>query len=93
MGENRNQREVIPRWRTQGALNLASEVHETPRKFDRLLPKFDLDKPVSPEDYINNLFLAIHLLGIQHEDAVCRLFPYTLSGKAFTWYFILPDGN
>jgi hypothetical protein len=24
---------------------------------------------------------------------VCRLFPYTFSGKASTWYFILPPGS
>jgi len=61
-----------------------------PRKFDRLLPKFDPDKAGSPKDHINNLFLAIQLLGVQHDDVVCRLFPYTFSGNASTWYFILP---
>jgi hypothetical protein len=69
------------------------EVHEMPRKFDRILPKFDPDKPESPKDHINNLFLAIRLLGVQHEDVVCRLFPYTFSGKASTWYFNLPAGS
>jgi hypothetical protein len=60
---------------------MAGELHEMPRKFDKLLPKFDPDKPGSPEDHVNNLFLAIHLLGVQHDDVVCRLFPYTFLGK------------
>jgi hypothetical protein len=61
-----------------------------PRKFDKLLPKFDLDKPGSPEDYVNNLFLSIHILGVENHDVVCRLFPYTFLIKASTWYFSLP---
>jgi hypothetical protein len=72
---------------------MAGELHEMPRKFDKLLPKFDPDKPGSPEDHVNNFFLAIHLLGVEHDDIVCRLFPYTFLGKSSTWYFSLPAGS
>jgi hypothetical protein len=65
------------------------KLHEMPRKFDKLL-KFNQDKPGSLEDHVNNLFLAIHLLGVKHDDVVCRLFPYTFSGRESTCYFNLP---
>jgi hypothetical protein len=72
-------------------MKLAEPWHEMPRKPERLLPKFDLDKPDSPKDHINNLFLATRLLVVcYHEDVVCRLFPYTFVGKASTWYFNPP---
>jgi hypothetical protein len=89
MGENMNQKEVIPRWRAKGAINLAEKIHEIRRKFDKLLPIFDPNKLGSSKDHVNNLFLAIHLLGVQHDDIMCRLFPYNFSRKASTWYFIL----
>jgi len=90
MEENRNDRKFIPCWRAQGALNLAGTLHEIPRKYDKFLPKFDPDKPGSPKDHLNNFFITTHLQNVQHEDVVCRLFPYTFSTKASTWYFSLP---
>ena len=35
--------------------------------------------------------LANHLMSVQDENVVCRLFPYTFEGKASTWYFSLPQ--
>jgi hypothetical protein len=32
-------------------------------------------------------------MNVQHEDIVCRLFPYTLENSASTWYFNLPVGS
>jgi hypothetical protein len=64
-----------------------------PKKLERLLLKFDLDKPSSPEDNINNLFLATCLLIVHYEDVVCRIFPYTFINKASSWYFNLPLGS
>jgi hypothetical protein len=72
---------------------LDGKLHEMPREFDKVLPKFDPDKSGSPEDHLNNFFLATHLLNVQHEDMVCRIFPYTFSRKAYTWYFSLPSGS
>jgi hypothetical protein len=31
--------------------------------------------------------LDIRLRNVEHEDVVCRLFPYTFEGNASTWYF------
>ena len=30
---------------------------------------------------------------MQHEDVVCRLFPYTFAGQASTWFFSLVAGS
>jgi hypothetical protein len=32
-------------------------------------------------------------MNIQHEDIVCRFFPYTFENSASTWYFNLPVGS
>jgi hypothetical protein len=86
MAGNQN---VIPTWMSQGALNIPGQMHDLPKHPERLLPKFDPDKSCSPEYHINNFYLAIHLLDVQHEDVVCRLFPYTFENKASTWYYNL----
>jgi len=78
-----NQKEVIPRWRAKGAINLAEKIHEIRRKFDKLLPIFDPNKLGSSKDHVNNLFLTIHLLGVQHDDIMCRLFPYNFSKSLY----------
>ena len=31
--------------------------------------------------------LAIRLRSVEHEDVVCRIFPYTFEGNASRWYF------
>ena len=45
------------------------------------------------EEHINNFMLSINLNGVTNEDAVVRLFPYTLQGTAGSWYFSLPSGS
>jgi len=37
--------------------------------------------------------LSINLNGVTNEDAIVRLFPYTLQGAAESWYFSLPSGS
>jgi hypothetical protein len=32
-------------------------------------------------------------MNVQHEDVVCRLFPYTFENSASTWYFNFPVGS
>jgi hypothetical protein len=71
---------------SQGDSNLVEPLHELPKCRERLLPKFDPEKSSSPEDHVNNLFLATYLLDVHYEDVVCRLFPYTFENKASTWY-------
>jgi hypothetical protein len=46
-----------------------------------------------PEDHIKKFILTIRLMNVQHEDVVCRLFPYTFENSASTWYFNLPVGS
>jgi hypothetical protein len=31
--------------------------------------------------------LVVRLRNVEHEDVVCRIFPYTFEGNASTWYF------
>lgn len=33
--------------------------------------------------------LSLIFMNVEHEDVVCRLFTYTLLGKASTWFFNL----
>jgi hypothetical protein len=33
---------------------MAEKIHEMPRKFEKILLKFDPDKPGSPKDHVNN---------------------------------------
>jgi len=93
MGKREDRRVVIPPWLSEGALNLAKHLHEMPRKPKNILPKFDLDKPNSPEDHIKKLFLASRLLIVQHEEVVYRILHYTFSHRASTWYFNLPSNS
>jgi hypothetical protein len=93
MGEHRYQRIMVLWWMSQGALNLVGPLHEMPRKSDNILPKFDPEISGSPGDHLNNFFLATHMLNVQHEDTVCRLFPYTFSSRASTWYFSLSPNS
>jgi hypothetical protein len=37
--------------------------------------------------------LVVRLMNVEHEDVVCRHFPYTFEGKASTWYFYLRQGS
>ena len=32
-------------------------------------------------------------MNVQHEDVVCRIFPYTFENSDSTWYFNLPVGS
>ena len=60
---------------------------------EKLLPKFDRDNDFTPEDHIKQFMLSLILLDVQHEDVVCRLFPYTFVGQASTWFFSLAEGS
>ena len=37
--------------------------------------------------------LSLRLLDVQHEDVVCRLFPYTFVGQVATWFFSFAPGS
>ena len=67
--------------------------HPLPKHLEKLLPKFDHDNDVLPEDHIKKCILSSRLLNVEHEDVVCRLFPYTFQGKASTWFFSLAQSS
>ena len=76
-------------WLAVDAVALPEIQHSFPKHPKKLLPKFDPDNDVSPKDHIKEFMLSLRLLDVQHEDVVCRLFPYTFVGQASTWFFSL----
>lgn len=50
---------------------------------------FESDNDILPEDHINKFNLTLNLMNVQHEDVACRLFCFTLEGKALSWFFSL----
>jgi hypothetical protein len=76
-------------WLAANAIMVPGAQHPFPRYPKKLLPKFDQDNDVSPKDHIKQFMLSLRLIDVQHEDVVCRLFPYTFIGKESTWFFSL----
>jgi hypothetical protein len=83
-GEMGDRPRYIQRWLSRDALEIPGQVHNLPRHPEKLLPKFDLETSKLPEDHIKNFILAIRLMNVQHEDVVCRLFPYTFENSGST---------
>jgi hypothetical protein len=79
---------IIP-WRTLGAVNVPGNQHDLPKNPDKWLPKFNPESRETLDDHINKFMLVVNLRSVEHEDVVCRLFPYTFEGEASTWYFSL----
>ena len=67
--------------------------HPFPKHAEKLLPKFDPDNDVSPEDHIKQVMLSLRLMDVHHEYVVCRLFSYTFINKESTWFFSLTIGS
>lgn len=80
-------------WLALNALAIPGDLHPLPRHLKKVLSKFDLNKKESIEDHVKQFMLDIRLLNVEHEDVVCSLFPFTLDGKASTWYFSLTPGS
>lgn len=70
-----------------------NEQHPFLKHPENLLPKFDPDNDVTPEDHIKQFILSLRLMDVQHEDEVCILFPYTFVGQASTWFSSLATGS
>jgi hypothetical protein len=81
----------LPRtpWRTLGAVNVPGNQDDLPKNLDKWLPKFNLESKETPNDHINKFTLVVNMRGVEHENIVCRLFPYTLEKESSTWYFSL----
>ena len=80
-------------WLDVDAISILGAQHPLPKHPEKLLLKFDHDNNVTPEDHIKQLLLSLRLLCVQHEDLVCRLFPYTFVAQASTWFFSLFVGS
>jgi hypothetical protein len=91
--ERGNQPQDNQPWLARDALEIPGWVHNLPRHPEKLLPKFDPETSGLPEDHIKKFILAIRLMNVQHEDVVCRIFPYTFENSASTWYFNFPVGS
>jgi hypothetical protein len=74
-------------WLDQDVIVVPGAQHPLPKHPEKWLPKFDPDSKQITEDHIKKFMLAIRLRNVEHEDVVCRLFPYTFEGNASTWYF------
>ena len=78
-------------WKARSPLNLAPPLHDLPQDFEKMLPKFDPSEKILVDDHLQSFYLAIEgLKAGEHEDVICRLFPYKLKGAAASCYFSLP---
>ena len=73
-------------WLASEALSIPKNVEPLLRHPEKVLSKFNLDEKEPAEDHARKFMLAIRLLNVEHEDVVCRLFPFTFEAKASTWY-------
>jgi len=80
-------------WNNPGAVLIPAPLIQIPAHPEKLLPKFNPEVGMLVEEHINNSMLSINLNGVTNEDAVVRIFPYTLQGTAGSWYFSLPSGS
>ena len=76
-------------WLATDVVAVPGAQHPLPKHPEKLLPKFDPDNDITPEDHIKQFMISLRLSDVQHEDVVCRLFPYTFVGQASTWFFSL----
>ena len=80
-------------WLAADVIAVPGAQHPLPKHPQKLLPKFDPDNDITHEDHIRQFTFSIRLLDVQHEDVVCRLFPYTFVGQASTWFLSLALGS
>jgi hypothetical protein len=82
-----NQNNPARPWLDQDVVAVPGTQHPLPKHPEKWLTKFDPDSKRTAEDHIMKFMLDIRLRNVEHEDVVCRLFPYTFEGNASTWYF------
>jgi hypothetical protein len=82
-----NQNNPTRPWLDQDVVAVPGPQHPLPKHPEKWLTKFDPDSKQLAEDHIKKFMLDIRLCNVEHEDVVCRLFPYTFEGSASTWYF------
>jgi hypothetical protein len=82
-----NQNNPARPWLDQDVVAVPGPQHPLPKHPEKWLTKFDPDSKQIAEDHIKKFMLDIRIRNVEHEDVVCRLFPYTFEGNASTWYF------
>jgi hypothetical protein len=82
-----NQNNPARPWLDQDVVAAPGPQHPLPKHPEKWITKFDPDSKRTTEDHIMKFMLDIRLRNVEHEDVVCRLFPYTFEGNASTWYF------
>ena len=70
-------------------VSILGDQHRLPKNLEKWLSKFNPDDKIPMEDQIKTFMQAIKLRNVIHEYVICRLFPNTFEGKAYTWYFSL----
>ena len=45
------------------------------------------------DDHMQNFFLALYILVVEHDDVVCIPFPHTFKAKEASWYFGLQENS
>ena len=80
-------------WLVVDAIVVPSAQHPLPIHLENLLPKFDPDNDVTPEDHIKQFMLSLILMDVQHEYVVFILFPYTFIGQSSKWSYSLAVGS
>jgi hypothetical protein len=80
-------------WLSTDAIIVLGAQHPLPNHLEKLLPKFDPNYDVLPEDHIKQFMLSLRLLNVEHTDVMCKLFPYIFQGKASTWFFSLASSS
>ena len=78
-------------WNNPGAVLMPAPLSQLPAHPEKWLPKFNAEAGMLAEERINNFMLSIYLNGVTNEDAIVRIFPYTLQGTVGSWYFSLPS--
>jgi len=59
---------------------LFNDYHEMPKNLEKICPKYQLHQ--DPVDHIRIFKEACFRARLEHEDVVCRLFPYTFNEQA-----------
>lgn len=71
---------------------VGDQIHDFPKGSGKIIPKFNGDGKISPEEHLKAFFVACSILVVQHKDIVMRLFVESLNTPAAEWFYSLLDG-
>jgi len=82
-----------PRWRAGNIIVVPGQTHDLPRHLEKYITKFDLDRKNSAKEHLLRYKMKLETLQVEHEDVTCKLFSYSLEGKASSWFCNLAFGS